>query len=250
MKTLVTVKRTPHRDAGICLRDDGKGLELEDVQYEINPFDELAIEEALRLRDAHGGEVIVVSIAPESARQQLIAGLAMGADRALRVDAEPEELDPLGVAAVLAAVVERESPDLILCGKLAIDDEAGQVPGMLAARLDWPLANQASSLEVRDGGNTVEVVCEVDEGLEHVELDLPAIVTADLRLNEPRYVSLPGIMKAKKKPSEVIPLAELRATAPSRRRLTAYRELPAKPAGVVVESVEQLVAELEKKKLL
>jgi electron transfer flavoprotein beta subunit len=171
----------------------------------------------------------------------------MGADRAIRVDAAVE-LDALQVARCLAHVARRESPDLVLAGKLAVDDENGQVPAMLAELLGWPQASQASTVELIDGGRA-RVVCEVDAGLEEVEVGLPAVITADLRLNEPRYASLPGIMKAKKKPAEVLPL-HAAGIGTARARVRAYRELPPKPPGVKVTSAEELVAALLERKLI
>ena len=202
VKLLVTLKRTPQRDARIRISEARDSLDLDNVQFEVNPFDELAVEEALRIREAAGEvEVVVVTVGGEECQQQLISALAMGADRAVRIDCSGE-LDSLQVAGALAAVARREGPDLVLSGKLAVDDECGQVPAMLAGLLGWPQANQASSIEISADASSAEVVCEVDAGLETVALDFPAVVTADLRLNEPRYASLPGIMKAKKKPIE------------------------------------------------
>jgi len=251
MKVLVTMKRTPQRDARIRVHRDGRALELDGVKYDVNPFDELAVEEALRLRDAGAGvdEVVVVTVGPEAAQPQLVSALAMGADRALRVDA-PEDLDALQIARALRGVVEREKPVLVLAGKLAYDDESGQVPAMLAGLLGWPQASQASKIALSAGVASARVTCEVDAGLEEVEVTLPAVITADLRLNEPRYASLPGIMKAKKKPQDVIPLAELGDFGAPRARVIRYRPLPPKPAGVRVASVAALVAALSEKKLI
>ncbi len=249
MKTLVTLKRTPHRDARIRVAADGTSLELADIQHEVNPFDELAVEEALRIREARGGEVVVVTVGGEECRESLVSALAMGADRAIRVDAAAD-LDSLQIARALAAVVERETPDLVLCGKLAVDDEAGQVPLMLAGALGWPQANQASKIELSNDGATADVTCEVDAGLRRLRVSLPAVITADLRLNEPRYASLPGIMKAKKKPCDVVPLADLVAESAPRVRVTRFRGLPEKPPGVRVETVEELADALRERKLV
>jgi electron transfer flavoprotein beta subunit len=249
MKILVPVKKTPHRDSKVRIAGDGKSLSLDGLKFEVNPFDELAVEEALRIKEKVGAEVVVATVGDESCQQQLLAALAMGADRAIRVDAAGE-FDGLQVARCLLAVARRESPDLILSGKLAVDDENGQVPSMLAELLGWPQANQASKLVLEAGGKRLRVTCEVDAGLEEIEIELPAVVTADLRLNEPRYASLPGIMKAKKKPQEVVSLKELGDIGSARARVAAYRALPPKPAGIRVGSVEELVKVLSEKKLI
>ena len=249
MKILVTIKRTPHRDSKIRLAADGTSLDTASLKYEVNPFDELAVEEALRIKESTGADVVVVTAGGAASQQQLLSALAMGADRAIRIDAG-EELDSLQIARCLAFVVGKELPNLVLSGKLAYDEENGQVPAMLAELLDWPQASQASNLEIIDDGSRVKVTCEVDAGLEDVELSLPAVVTADLRLNEPRYASLPGIMKAKKKPMEVVALADVGAIGSRRRSVTAYRALPPKPPGVIVESVEELITALAEKKLI
>ena len=249
MKLLVTIKRTPHRDSRIRLAKDGVSLDTENLKYEVNPFDELAVEEALRIKESRGCEVVVVTIGGEFCYQTLLSALAMGADRAIRIDTE-EELDGLQVAKCLAAVVKKETPDLVLTGKLAVDDENGQIPVMLAEFLGWPQATQASKLELTEDGKRAKIVCEVDAGLEEVEVSLPAIVTADLRLNEPRYASLPGIMKAKKKPLEVLKLEELGDFGVGKSSVTGHRELPPKPPGIILESVAELVKVLEDKKLI
>jgi electron transfer flavoprotein beta subunit len=251
MKLLVLIKRTPHRDARIRVTADGAALELDGVKFEVNPFDELAVEEALRIQEQRGDdvEVVVTTVGDESCHQQLISVLAMGAGRAVRVDTQ-EDLDSLQVAKALAAIVEREKPDLVLAGKLAVDDESGQVPMMLAGLLGWPQANQASKIELSDDATSARVTCEVDAGLEEVSVPLPAVITADLRLNEPRYASLPGIMKAKKKPFDVVPLADLGDVGVAREKATAYRSLPRKAAGIKVESVDALVEALSEKKLI
>ena len=249
MKILVTAKRTPHRDSKIRLAGDGASLDAASLKYEVNPFDELAVEEALRIKESTGAEVVVVTVGDATSEQQLLSALAMGADRAIRIDAD-EALDSLQIARCLAFVVGKEAPDLVLSGKLAYDEENGQVPAMLAELLDWPQASQASKLEIIDDGSRARVTCEVDAGLEDVELGLPAVVTADLRLNEPRYASLPGIMKAKKKPMEIVALADVGDVGTRHAGVTAYRELPPKSPGVIVESVDELVAALAEKKLI
>lgn len=250
MKLLVTLKRTPQRDARIRISGEGAALDLDNVQFEVNPFDELAVEEALRIKEARGEvEVVVVSVGAEECEQQLVSAMAMGADRAVRVHPEGQ-LDSLQVAKALAAVVEREEPDLVLSGKLAVDDECGQVPAMLAGLLGWPQASQASDIELSEDASEATVVCEVDAGLETVSLALPAVIMADLRLNEPRYASLPGIMKAKKKPIATLGIEELGALGSTRSRVTGFRALEDKPPGIKVGSVEELVQAFEEKKLI
>ena len=250
MKLLVTLKRTPQRDARIRISEAGDSLDLDNVQFEVNPFDELAVEEALRIREAGGeAEIVVVTVGGEECQQQLISALAMGADRAVRIDS-PGQLDSLQVAGALAAVVRQEEPDLVLAGKLAVDDECGQVPAMMAGLLGWPQANQASSIELSEDASSARVVCEVDAGLETVTLALPAVVMADLRLNEPRYASLPGIMKAKKKPVEVLALDELGDAGSTRSRVTGFRALEEKPPGLRMDTVGELVRALEERKLV
>lgn len=250
MKLLVTLKRTPQRDARIRISEGGNSLDLDNVQFEVNPFDELAVEEALRIREAVGeAEVVVTTVGGEECEQQLVSALAMGADRAVRVD-HPGQLDSLQIARALAAVARKEEPDLVLAGKLAVDDECGQVPAMLAGLLGWPQANQASSIELSEDRSSARVVCEVDAGLETVTLAFPAVVMADLRLNEPRYASLPGIMKAKKKPIEILSLEALGDMGDLQCRVTGFQALVDKPPGLKVESVSELVRALEEKKLI
>lgn len=246
MKIIATVKRTPQRDTKMKLSSDGS-LVTEGVQYEVNPFDELAIEEALVIRDKVGGEVIALAVGPESVAEQLQTALAMGADRALRVDCD-QKLDPLQTAKALASAIENEKPDLVLAGKLAIDAEYGQVPLMLAELLDWPHASFASEIVIDDDQKTATVTCEVDGGLEVVEVDLPALITTDLRLNEPRYASLPGILKAKKKPSDVVPAPNLETE--SALSVSSYSTLPPRQQGEMVESAEELAEKLIAKNLI
>ncbi len=248
MKILVTVKRTPQRDVKLRVGADGN-LERASIAFEVNPFDELAIEEALRISEARGAEIVVVTVGGEECHEQLLAALAMGAHRAVRVEPDGEP-DSLQLAKILAAVARRESPDLVLSGKLAVDDESGQVPAMLAALLDWPQASQASRIELSPDGKTAAVTCEVDAGLEDVEVDLPAVVTADLRLNEPRYASLPGIMKARKKPIDRLALEACGPIGERRAGVRRYRALPPKSPGRIVDSVEALIEALEERKLI
>ena len=212
MKTLVTVKRVPDPETTIRVKPDGSGIVTDNVKYVINPFDEIAIEEALRIKEKLGGEVILASIGAKVVTEQLRTGLAMGADRAVLILCE-QELDSLAVARVFAKLVENEKPELVVMGKQAIDDDSNQAGQMLAALLDWPQATFASKVEFAADQKSVQVTREVDGGLETVGFSLPGIITADLRLNEPRYASLPGIMKARKKEIKEVPIADLGADA-------------------------------------
>ena len=248
MKIVATVKRCPQRDVRMKVAADGS-LSSDQVQYEVNPFDELAVEEALRIREKLGGEVVVLTVGPAACSEQLQTALAMGADRAIRVDTA-ETLDALATAQALAAVLRKENPDLVLMGKLAVDVENGQVPLMVAELMDWPHASFASKIELDGGQRTARVTCEIDGGLEIVELGLPAVVTTDLRLNEPRYASLPGILKAKKKPQDVLNLADLGARSATALNVTGYRTLPSRQKGEMVESVEVLFEKLAAKNLV
>ncbi len=248
MKIITTIKRTPQRDTRMKLTAEG-GLVADQIQYEVNPFDELGIEEALVIRDKFGGEVVALAVGPDAAGEQLQTALAMGADRALRV-ATDEELDPLQTATALAAAIRREEPDLVLMGKLAIDSENGQITLMLAELLDWPHASFASEIAIDSDAKKARVTCEVDGGLELLEVEFPAVITTDLRLNEPRYASLPGILRAKKKPSDVIPLAEVDGLPGIGARVLGYRTLPTREKGEIVESAEELAEKLIAKSLV
>ena len=248
MKIIATIKRTPQRDTRMKLTAEG-GLIVDQVQYEVNPFDELAVEEALVIRDKFGGEVVALGVGPAGVAEQLQTALAMGADRSLRVETD-QALDPLQTATALAAAIRKEAPDLVLMGKLAIDAENGQVPLMVAELLEWPHASFASKVEMAADQKSARVTCEVDGGLEIVDVTLPAVITTDLRLNEPRYASLPGILKAKKKPATVMPLAEAGALPAAGAEVVAYRALPARQKGEVVESADELAERLLAKKLI
>ena len=241
MKTLVTVKRVPDPETTIRVKPDGSGIVTDNIKYVINPFDEIAIEEALRIKEKQGqNEVVLVSIGTKVVSEQLRTGLAMGADRAILVLCE-QELDSLGVAQVLAKVVEKEGPDLVVMGKQAIDDDSNQAGQMLAALLNWPQATFASKIEFADDKKSLRVTREVDGGLETVGFSLPGVVTADLRLNEPRYASLPGIMKARKKEIKEIPLAEIGADIASRLKINHIDPPAKKEAGKKVETVQELI---------
>jgi electron transfer flavoprotein beta subunit len=254
VKILVTVKRVPDPNAAIKVKPDGSGIVTDNLKYVVNPFDEIAIEEALRLKDKGGGaEVVLVSIGGKTSSEQLRTGLAMGADRAILVLAE-QELDSLAVARILEKLARDEKADVVLMGKQAIDDDANQTGQMLAALLGWPqatFASKAESLEseaekqgipgvvVKDG--TAKVVREVDGGLETVEAPLPAVVTVDLRLNTPRYASLPGIMKARKKELKEIPVDTLGVDVKPRLKVLKLDPPPKRQAGRKVASVQELV---------
>lgn len=241
MKTLVTVKRVPDPETTIRVKPDGSGIVTDNVKYVINPFDEIAIEEALRVKEKlGGGEVVLVSIGAKVVSEQLRTGLAMGADRAIFVPCE-QELDSLAVARLLAKIVEKENPDLLLMGKQAIDDDANQAGQMLAALLGWPQATFASKVELSADQKSVQVTREVDGGLETVAFSLPGIITADLRLNEPRYASLPGIMKARKKEIKEIAVTELGADTTPRLKVQKLEPPAKKQAGKKVETVQALV---------
>ena len=248
MKIVATVKRTPQRDARTKLTAEGH-LVTDQLAYEVNPFDELGIEEALVIREKFGGEVVALAVGGDAAGEQLLTALAMGVDRALRV-ATDRELDSLQTATALAAAIRREEPLLVLMGKLAIDSENGQIPLMLAELLDWPHASFASEIKLDADARTARVTCEVDGGLEVVEVGLPALITTDLRLNEPRYASLPGILRAKKKPSDVIPLDEVDELPQTGARVVGYRGLPPREKGELVESAEELAEKLIGKNLV
>ena len=243
MKVLVPVKRVVDYNVKIRVKADGTGVDLNNVKMSMNPFDEIGVEEALRLKEAgKASEVVVVSIGPAQAAETLRSGLAMGADRGILVKTDAT-VEPLAVAKLLKAVIGNENPGLVILGKQAIDDDMNATGQMLAALLGWPQGTFASKLEV--GGDKIDVVREVDGGLQTVALNLPAIITTDLRLNEPRYASLPNIMKAKKKPiDETSPEALGVDIAP---RLTVVKtvEPPARQAGKKVASVAELVDKLK-----
>ena len=242
MKVLVAVKRVVDFNVKVRVKADRTGVDTANVKFSMNPFDEIAVEEALRQKEAGKvTEVIAVSLGPTQCQETIRTALAMGADRGIHVQTD-EELQPLAVAKLLKAVAAKEQPQLIILGKQAIDDDANQTGQMLAALLGWPQGTFASKL-VLDGGKA-EVTREIDGGLETVKLNLPAVVTTDLRLNEPRYASLPNIMKARKKPIESTTPADLGVDAKP-RLITVKVEEPAKrKAGVKVKSVAELVEKL------
>ncbi len=243
MKILVPVKRVIDYNLKPRVKADGSGVDLANVKMSMNPFDEIAVEEALRLKEkGHASEVVVVSIGPAKAQETLRTGLAMGADRAVLVETDAE-VEPLAVAKILKAIVAEENPGIVLLGKQAIDDDSNQTGQMLAALLGWGQGTFASKVEVE--GDHVAVTREVDAGLETVRLKLPAIVSTDLRLNEPRYASLPNIMKAKSKPLAVKKPEDVGVDIAPRLKTLKVTEPPVRKAGVVVGSVDELVAKLK-----
>ncbi|MDH3336487.1 MAG: electron transfer flavoprotein subunit beta/FixA family protein [Gammaproteobacteria bacterium] len=247
-KILVGLKRAVDYNIRVRVNSGGTGVETDGVKMSINPFDEIALEEALRLKEAgHAGEVIVVSVGAPEAQQQLRTGLAMGADRAILVTTS-DPLSPRIVAKTLLALVNRESIELVIVGKQTIDGDNNQTGQMLAALWDRPQATFASKLEI--DGDSLQVTREVDAGLEVLDVDLPAVVTADLRLNEPRYVKLPDIMKAKKKPLEEIALSDLGVAAEAGVKTTKYAPPQSRSKGVMVDDVDGLVSALTDKGLL
>ena len=245
MKILVPIKRVPDPDTKIRLKPDGSGVDLDGVKFAVNPFDAIALEEALRLEEKLGEiDVVVVSIGGDECVEQLRVGLAMGADRALLVKASAD-LDSLAVAKILAAVYQREKPDFVLMGKQAIDDDSNQAGQMLAALLGVGQATFVSKLELVESNSKAKCARETDAGIENLTVKLPAVITTDLRLNEPRYVSLPGIMKAKKKPLEEIELSALGVNAVSRTKVLKLETPPKRKAGVRVKTVDELVDRLK-----
>ncbi|KAB8317108.1 electron transfer flavoprotein subunit beta/FixA family protein [Tolypothrix campylonemoides VB511288] len=250
MKILVGYKRVVDYNVRIQVRPDGVGVVTDGVKLSPNPFDEIALEEALRLRDKGvATEVVVATIAPADAQAHLRNGLAMGANRAIHVVADSSaDVQPLTAARVLLKLIEREQPDLVILGKQAIDDDANQTGQMLATLWGRPQATFASKLEVAGGKATV--TREVDAGLETLEVNLPAVVTTDLRLNEPRFIKLPDIMKAKSKPLETIALADLGVQADAGLRATQYASPPKRSKGIMVKDVAELVGVLKQKGLL
>jgi electron transfer flavoprotein beta subunit len=244
-KILVPLKRVPDPDTKIRLKPDGSGVDEDGVKFAVNPFDAIALEEALRIKENLGeAEIVVVSIGGEVCVDQLRVGLAMGADRALLIKTS-DDLDPLAIAKVLQAIYKREQPHFVLMGKQAIDDDSNQVGQMLAALLNLGQATFVSKLELKEQNTKARCGRETDAGIENVIVSLPAIITTDLRLNEPRYVSLPGIMKAKKKPLEELSLADLSVSVISRTQVLKLERPPQRKAGVRVKTVDELVNKLK-----
>jgi electron transfer flavoprotein beta subunit len=243
MKVLVPVKRVVDYNVKIRVKGDGSGVELANVKMSMNPFDEIAVEEALRLKEAGKvEEVVVVSIGPAQAQETIRTALAMGADRGILVKVD-DIVEPLAVAKILKGVVDAEQPKLVILGKQAIDDDANQTGQMLAALLGWSQGTFASKVEL--GSDTAKVTREVDGGLQTIEITLPAIVTTDLRLNQPRYASLPNIMKAKKKPLEETSPADFGADVKPRLKVLKTEEPGGRKAGVKVKNVAELIDKLK-----
>jgi electron transfer flavoprotein beta subunit len=238
VKILVPIKRVPDPATTIRVLPDGSGIATDNVKWVINPFDEIAIEEALRIKEKLTGEVVLVTVGQSPWQEQLRTGLAMGADRAILVKHDGA-LDSLAIARILAKVVSDEKPELVLLGKQAIDDDSNQVGQMLAEMLGWPQATFASKVEFTE--QKVTVTREVDGGLEAIAFNLPAVITTDLRLNEPRYASLPGIMKARKKELKEVPADSLGVDLAAKLKVKTLAAPPKRQAGKKVGSVQELV---------
>ena len=243
MKILVAVKRVIDYNVQIRVKEDGTGIVTDNVKMSTNPPDDNAIEEAVKIKEAgKATEVVAISVGEEKAQETVRKALAVGADRGILVKTEGI-IEPLAVSKILHKIVEKEKPDLVFMGKQAIDDDCNQTGQMLAALLNWPQATFASKIEIKE--KSLEVIREIDEGLETIEVNMPAIVTCDLRLNEPRYASLPNIMKAKKKPIEQINASDLGVNTKPRIDQIKVEEPPKRKAGIKVASVEELVQKLK-----
>ena len=245
MKILVTVKRVVDYNVKIKVKNDNSGVDLENVKMAMNPFDEIAVEEAVRLKEKKlCDEITAISIGSAKSEETLRTALAIGVDKGILVETE-EEVQPLEVAKILKEVVKKNNPDLVLMGKQAIDDDSNQTGQMLAALLGWPQGTFASKLEIN--GKKINVTREIDGGLETLGMELPAIITTDLRLNEPRYASLPNIMKAKQKPVEKITPNDLNVEIKQRLKTLKVTEPPKKETGIKVDSVQELISKLHEK---
>ena len=243
MKLLVTVKRVIDYNVQIRVKADGSGVEKDNVKMSMNPPDENAVEEALRIKEAgKADEIIILTIGNDKAQETIRTALAMGADRGIHIKTE-NDLEPLAISKIISKVAEEEKPSIILMGKQAIDDDCNQTGQMTSALLNWPQATFASKIEI-EGQNAI-VTREIDEGLETIEVNIPAIVTCDLRLNEPRYASLPNIMKAKKKPLEQLNASDLGVDTKARIEQIKVEEPPKRKAGIKVASVSELVQKLK-----
>lgn len=248
MKVLVPVKRVVDHNIKVLVKTDHSGVDIEHVKMSMNPFDEIAVEEAVRLKEKGVvTEIIAVSCGVNKSQEQLRTTLAMGADRGLLLETDLN-LEPLAVAKLLAKVAQEEQVDLVMMGKQAIDNDANQTGQMLAALLDWPQATFASEVVFND--RQALVSREVDGGIEQIELSLPAVITADLRLNEPRFVTLPNIMKAKKKPIDIKSATELGVDITPKLQVLSYTEPAPRPAGKLVNSIDELVSELRQAEVL
>lgn len=249
MRGLVAVKRVVDYAVKVRVKADKTAVDIANVKMSMNPFCEIAVEEGLRLKQkGHLKELIAVSCGPDKAAETLRQALAMGADRAIHIKTDmrvDQELQPLAVAKLLAKVVEKESPSMVLLGKQAIDDDSNQTGSMLAGLMNWPQAGSASEVTVDESKTSVMVAREVDSGIQQVKCPLPAIITADLRLNEPRYATLPNLMKAKKKPMEVLDAASMGIDLKPRLEVLKVEEPPARAGGKKVESVDDLLDKLK-----
>ena len=245
MKILVPIKRVVDYNVKIKVKSDNSGVNLENVKMSMNPFDEIAIEESVRLKEKKiCNEITTISIGSAKSEETLRTALAVGADKGILVETE-EDVQPLEVAKILKEVIKKNSPDLVLMGKQAIDDDSNQTGQMLSALLGWPQGTFASKLEIN--GKKINVTREIDGGLETLSMELPAIVTTDLRLNEPRYASLPNIMKAKQKPIEKITPSELNIEIKQRLKTLKVTEPPKKESGIKIDSVQELISKLHDK---
>ena len=243
MKILVAVKRVIDYNVQIRVKEDGSGVVTDNVKMSTNPPDDNAIEEAVKIKEAgKASEIVAVSVGEEKAQETVRKALAVGADRGILVKSDGI-IEPLAVSKILQKIVDKEKPDLVFMGKQAIDDDCNQTGQMLAALLNWPQATFASKIEVKD--KSLEVVREIDEGLETIEVNMPAIVTCDLRLNEPRYASLPNIMKAKKKELNILPIGDMGLDTNPRTELLSVELPPSREAGIIVETVTDLVDKLK-----
>ncbi|MDA7441806.1 electron transfer flavoprotein subunit beta/FixA family protein [Candidatus Pelagibacter bacterium] len=243
MKILVAVKRVIDYNVQIRVKEDGTGIVTDNVKMSTNPPDDNAIEEAVKIKEAgKATEIVAVTIGEEKAQETVRKALAVGADRGIHVKVEGV-VEPLAVAKILQKIVDKEKPDLVFMGKQAIDDDCNQTGQMLSALLNWPQATFASKINIKD--NKLEIIREIDEGLETIEVNVPAVVTCDLRLNEPRYASLPNIMKAKKKPIDQMTAADLGVDATPRVQQIKVEEPPKRKAGIKVSSVAELVQKLK-----
>ncbi|MEA3157148.1 MAG: electron transfer flavoprotein beta subunit [Betaproteobacteria bacterium] len=243
MKVLVTVKRVIDPYVKVRVKSDGSGVETANIKMTMNPFCEIAVEQAVRMKEAGiVTEIVVVSVGVPQSQETLRTAMAMGADRGILVDA-PAGVEPLAVAKLVKAIIEKEKPQLVITGKQAIDDDSNQTGQMIAALMGWPQATFISNVTVN--GDSAEVTREIDGGLEKLTIKLPAVVTSDLRLNEPRYVTLPNIMKAKKKPLEVLKPESLGVDVTPRLKTLKVQEPPSRSAGVKVADVKELIAKLK-----
>jgi electron transfer flavoprotein beta subunit len=242
VKILATVKRVTDPDMKVKIKPDQSGVVTEGVEYKMNSFDEYGVEEAIKLKEEHGGEVVVVSVGPSASTKELRTAMAMGADRGILVETD-EDLDSDAVARVLVEVVKREEPDVILMGKQSVDSDRNQAAQLLASYLDWPQATFAFDVQISDGWATVGR--EVDGGTATKRIELPGIITADLRLNEPRYASLPGIMKAKRKPLDTLTPDELGVDVASRVNVLKFEAPEERAAGEILEDVDELIDRLK-----